>query len=698
MDNTDLANWYLDDVTVVSGGTGTLTAITPPAGWTAVTKSGVAGEQLTTWTHTVAAGDPVSWSFGLSQSTKAVAAVSAYSAVDPVTPIDVSATGSNISGTSHTAPSVVTTGANDLAVTVTSPIVVATMTPPAGSTERADQSGGTGVRTLSVETSDFPKAVAGATGTKVTVSTTAAISATATLALRQLATPGPTTYTRYYTFGGETIAMRQGTTGTGGDTLQWMFGNHQGSTSLTTVAGSTTASRNRYLPYGGLRGADAITTTDRGFLGQTEDTATGLDYLNARYHDPTLGKFVSVDPLVDVTRDAYGYGHNNPVSFSDPSGLCTTNEFGVCQSGEGSGPAWGAARLSDDELLYAWTEAGANPGDDYWNPGGLNVCIGALACLNAAQYYNHTHDRSGALDIAGGYCSAHAYSNTCERNMYGNEQIRNTFLAVIGFIALAEKPCASFRADTSVVMADGSRKKISDVKVGDWVLATDPVTGKTSFRVVTATMVHDDNDLLDLVVRTDHGDETIHTTDHHRAWDETRRAWSLAIDLSVGDQLRSANDKAMFVERLVRISGHSPMLDLTIDTDHTFYVDGGLGGILVHNIECGRDAGGRYTSGNSGSGKAAEEAVLQDYELQTGRAVVRGQVRASVNGADNVRYYDGLSLKSDGTYEGIEVKSGTSPYNGGQRAFDGQVSPSNPATAKMNGQEIEITSVKVINK
>jgi RHS repeat-associated protein len=321
MDSTDLANWYLDDVTVVAGGSGTLTAVTAPAGWTAVTKSGVAGEQLTTWTHTVAAGDPVSWSFGLSQSTKAVAAVSAYSAVDPTTPIDVSATGSNVSGTSHTAPSVVTTAANDLAVTVTSPIVVATMTPPAGSTERADQAGGTGVRTVSVETSDFPKAVAGATGTKVTVSTTAAISATATLALRQLATPGPTTYTRYYAFAGETIGMRQGTTGGGSDILQWMFGNHQASTSVATVAGSTTASRNRYLPYGGLRGSDAITTTDHGFLGQTEDTATGLDYLNNRYLDPTLGRFISVDPLLATTRDAYGYSNNNPITYSDPTGL-----------------------------------------------------------------------------------------------------------------------------------------------------------------------------------------------------------------------------------------------------------------------------------------------------------------------------------------------------------------------------------------
>jgi len=38
-------------------------------------------------------------------------------------------------------------------------------------------------------------------------------------------------------------------------------------------------------------------------------------------------------------------------------------------------------------------------------------------------------------------------------------------------------------------MADGTRKKIEDVKVGDLVLATDPTTGKTEKRKVTALIV-----------------------------------------------------------------------------------------------------------------------------------------------------------------------------------------------------------------
>ncbi|ALG12079.1 hypothetical protein [Kibdelosporangium phytohabitans] len=42
-----------------------------------------------------------------------------------------------------------------------------------------------------------------------------------------------------------------------------------------------------------------------------------------------------------------------------------------------------------------------------------------------------------------------------------------------------------------MLMADGSSKPIEQVKLGDVVLATDPATGRTEARAVTATWVHD---------------------------------------------------------------------------------------------------------------------------------------------------------------------------------------------------------------
>ncbi len=48
-----------------------------------------------------------------------------------------------------------------------------------------------------------------------------------------------------------------------------------------------------------------------------------ISYLNNRHYDPTVGVFISVDPLVTTTGEAYIYGDANPVTYSDPSGLCS---------------------------------------------------------------------------------------------------------------------------------------------------------------------------------------------------------------------------------------------------------------------------------------------------------------------------------------------------------------------------------------
>lgn len=109
----------------------------------------------------------------------------------------------------------------------------------------------------------------------------------------------------------------------------------------------------------------------------------------------------------------------------------------------------------------------------------------------------------------------------------------------------------------------------------------------------------------------------------------------------------------------------------------------------------GRDEEGKFASGNSGHIAADKEAQgLRDYSDEIGRPVIPDKVRATLPDGSQ-RYCDGLSPDPDGTYIGIEVKSGTSPYGGSQEAFDNAVDAGEPATGKLNGREIKITSVVV---
>ncbi|HET6213917.1 MAG TPA: RHS repeat-associated core domain-containing protein, partial [Micromonosporaceae bacterium] len=144
---------------------------------------------------------------------------------------------------------------------------------------------------------------------------------------------GQVTARRYYTAGdGATVAVR--TAGT----LTWLLADPQRSEQIAIDNATGHVDRQRYLPFGARRGGrDDITVTQRGYLGKTEDDATGLISLDARFYDPTIGKFTSPDALLDLRMpewsNPYAYAGNNPTTFSDPHGLrllCGTGDEPAC--------------------------------------------------------------------------------------------------------------------------------------------------------------------------------------------------------------------------------------------------------------------------------------------------------------------------------------------------------------------------------
>ncbi len=88
-------------------------------------------------------------------------------------------------------------------------------------------------------------------------------------------------------------------------------------------------------------------------------------------------------------------------------------------------------------------------------------------------------------------------------------------------------------------MADGTQEPISQVKVGDKVLATDPHTGKTAVEPVVQLIRHTGQHAMVLVTLA-HG-SVLDSTDGHPIWDATTGSFTDASQLHVGDKIESDN-------------------------------------------------------------------------------------------------------------------------------------------------------------
>ncbi|MEQ4305073.1 RHS repeat-associated core domain-containing protein [Plantactinospora sp. B6F1] len=136
-----------------------------------------------------------------------------------------------------------------------------------------------------------------------------------------LAPNGTVTGTRYYSFNGRTVAVRT----SADDKLHWLAMDHHGTPEIAIDAASQEVKRRRFTPYGEARGATpAGWPGQKSFVGGTADPDTGLVHLGARDYDPSLGRFISVDPIVDLSDpqqlNSYAYANNNPATYADPDG------------------------------------------------------------------------------------------------------------------------------------------------------------------------------------------------------------------------------------------------------------------------------------------------------------------------------------------------------------------------------------------
>ena len=107
------------------------------------------------------------------------------------------------------------------------------------------------------------------------------------------------------------------------ETTTYVLTDVQGTVLAREDAHGTTIAEYDYRPYGQVQAGPA--TAGPGYTGHVSDPDTGLVYMQARYYDPEMGRFVSADPLGPTPGNAsnfnrYGYASDNPVVNIDPDG------------------------------------------------------------------------------------------------------------------------------------------------------------------------------------------------------------------------------------------------------------------------------------------------------------------------------------------------------------------------------------------
>jgi len=128
--------------------------------------------------------------------------------------------------------------------------------------------------------------------------------------------------TQYVYLGNQLVGKRTGSS------VKYVHTDMLGSSTVETNTNKSLAgTRKYYRAYGETIGT---AQDDVGYTGHLFDSETGLNYMQARYYDPIIGRFMSNDP-VDALKhlstpngihgfNRYAYANNNPYKYTDPTG------------------------------------------------------------------------------------------------------------------------------------------------------------------------------------------------------------------------------------------------------------------------------------------------------------------------------------------------------------------------------------------
>lgn len=349
-------------------------------------------------------------------------------------------------------------------------------------------------------------------------------------------------------------------------------------------ADGTVATSYTYDPYGQPTASGADSTNPYTFTGRESD-GTGLLYYRNRYYDPESGRFISQDPIGYAGgTNLYQYALSSPTTYTDPTGNSPMLAGCVIGGLGEAGLDWLGQRLSGRKVN--WGQVGT----------------------------------SAALGCAGGMLGKIKLPSCGKGFRFPN----------------------SFTADTQVLLADGTRKPIKDIRIGDQVLATDPETGESGPRPVTALIKGTgDKQLVDITL-TGGKTNTLTATDGHPFWVPALGRWAEADELTAGQWLQTSTGTWVQITAVTHHTKSLAVYNLTVDDLHTYYVYAGVTPVLVHNATPGQKC-----DLTLGAGPNAREGVA----LENGDIEADG-VRDLITESGNAHGCHTCPAKTPGTKDG----------------------------------------------
>ena len=421
--------------------------------------------------------------------------------------------------------------------------------------------------------------------------------------------------------GPNTCTTTSNASATGGSAVtSWLHRDHLKSIRLITNAAGGVASRADYAPYGDQ---SPSLQQSKGWIGEKFDPETGLQYLNARYYDPLLARFITPDdwdPLMPgVGTNRYAYAGNDPVNKSDQNG----------HSEDGR----------DGKELGIYDEY--KPGDRGLPEPGLGH-----ADVKFLQTIDELSDYVPNLKTAAKKTVVAVAKNSAPYVKRAGKYIAKVASGGYNRVKKWLKPCAdSFPADT-LVWTEFGQLPIAWLGAGDLVLAGDEATGEFSYQPITEHFYGHHDDAVVIAIAGDDGNETIVASREHPFY-VAGRGWTHAEELRAGDFIVSAEYVCSLASpQLVALDGSRPLPmeagaarvvsvsieptafashNLEVADNHTFFV--GENALWVHNAgPCDRRVTLRKQVRAQIEADQPRNAAGEMVDPNTGKPLIPGQI------------------------------------------------------------------------